>query len=267
MLSVSPGEDLVRWGVSELHLHLVLGEIAQSVFLAGGEIWYGGSIRKKDVCQVIARQVQDWAREPARLRFVLSGSEARRTTPAELAAFQDEIRLEDDVLLMDPDGRGTSEAVPRRLGELSGHTADDATLLTAMRDHIVRQVDAVLLVGGKLRSFSGSGPGVLQEAELALRHGTPIYPVGGYGGAARVVSETSRDSAGYSLPSSPEVSGEIENQVRGAVARWQDTLTAHGDLVATGLGPEERDRLAESPRPSDIATVVMLAANRILSRR
>lgn len=266
MLSVSPGEDLARWGVSDQHLHLVLGEIAQSVFLAGGEIWYGGSIRENDVCQVIARQVQDWARDPARLRFLLSGSEAHRTTPEELAAFQDEIRLEDDVLLMDPDGRGASEAVSGQLGEHSGHTAEDATLLTEMRDHIVRQVDAVVLVGGKLQSFSGIGPGVLQEAELALRHGTPIYPVGGYGGAARVVSETSRGSADYSLPSSPEVSEEIENRVRDAVARWQDAFAAHGDLVAEGLGPEERDRLAESPRPSDIATVVMLAANRILGR-
>lgn len=61
--------------------------------------------------------------------------------------------------------------------------------LTAMRTHITELSQARVVIGGKLRGFAGVVPGVIEEAWLSLRQKRPLYVIGGYGGAARAISD------------------------------------------------------------------------------
>lgn len=58
-----------------------------------------------------------------------------------------------------------------------------------MRTHITELSQARLVIGGKLRGYAGVVPGVIEEAWLSLKQKRPIYVIGGYGGAARAVSD------------------------------------------------------------------------------
>jgi hypothetical protein len=61
--------------------------------------------------------------------------------------------------------------------------------MSLMRDEVTALAQARVVVGGKLVGFSGVIPGVVEEAYLSLKAARPLYLVGGFGGAARAVSD------------------------------------------------------------------------------
>ncbi len=63
-----------------------------------------------------------------------------------------------------------------------------ARSLSAMRQRIVMEPEARVVLGGKPHGFMGFLPGIVEEALLALRRGQPVYVAGGFGGAARLVA-------------------------------------------------------------------------------
>lgn len=56
--------------------------------------------------------------------------------------------------------------------------------LSAMREQLDRTTDARVVVCGRGIGSSGAIPGILEEALVAVRHGTPLFLVGGFGGVA-----------------------------------------------------------------------------------
>lgn len=61
--------------------------------------------------------------------------------------------------------------------------------LTAMRKRMSELSQGRLVIGGKLIGFSGLVPGVVEEAWELLVRKQPLYVAGGFGGAARAVSD------------------------------------------------------------------------------
>ena len=62
-----------------------------------------------------------------------------------------------------------------------------ARCLTAMREKMEETIEARVLLGGKVTQYAGRYPGLVEEALLAKRSGTPIFLIGGFGGAAGAV--------------------------------------------------------------------------------
>jgi hypothetical protein len=62
-----------------------------------------------------------------------------------------------------------------------------ARSLTFMREAMLKATSARILMGGKLTGYQGLWPGVLEEGVLALRARQPLYPLGVFGGAARLL--------------------------------------------------------------------------------
>ena len=58
-----------------------------------------------------------------------------------------------------------------------------------MREQVIDVSEARLAICGKLTKFSGLIPGLVQEAYLSLKRAKPLYRIGGFGGAARAVSD------------------------------------------------------------------------------
>lgn len=63
-----------------------------------------------------------------------------------------------------------------------------ATSMTAMRNQAENDANARILAGGKTAGFSGCMPGIMEELLIALNHKHPVYLIGGYGGAAGMIT-------------------------------------------------------------------------------
>jgi hypothetical protein len=100
-------------------------------------------------------------------RFVAAGNELISVTAA------GEIRLKNP-------GRITAF-----LADLPRPSAGPAADLDAMRAAMENDVTARVTIGGRVAGYSGTKPGVLQEALLSLQKNHTLFPLGGFGGAAR----------------------------------------------------------------------------------
>jgi SLOG cluster2/TIR domain len=67
-----------------------------------------------------------------------------------------------------------------------------ARSLSAMREELVTQTKARVILGGRPTKFSGIMPGIVEEALLTVRARAPLYVMGGFGGAARLVAKAIR---------------------------------------------------------------------------
>ena len=70
-----------------------------------------------------------------------------------------------------------------------------ALSMTDMREQMTTGCDARLVLGGKLTGYGGLLPGVLQEGLLAIKAGRPVYILGAFGGAARLLGELLQGSS------------------------------------------------------------------------
>jgi hypothetical protein len=64
-----------------------------------------------------------------------------------------------------------------------------ARSLTFMRERLTRETHARVVLGGKPAGFMGLLPGVIEEALMAIRAKRPLYVVGGFGGAGRIIAQ------------------------------------------------------------------------------
>jgi hypothetical protein len=64
--------------------------------------------------------------------------------------------------------------------------------LTEMRVKLASETDARILLGGRSGRFLGLYPGILEEALLAIACDQPLYVLGAFGGAVRLVARALR---------------------------------------------------------------------------
>ena len=80
-----------------------------------------------------------------------------------------------------------------RRREIPTSEPDDAMWaegLTAMRRTMQGEIDARILLGGRVDDYKGRMPGVAEEALLSLRSEQPVFLLGGFGGCTRDIAET-----------------------------------------------------------------------------
>ena len=58
-----------------------------------------------------------------------------------------------------------------------------------MRKRLISEMDALVVVGGKLWRGNENKPGTLQELELAMAHKIPCFLLGGFGGMAAELAD------------------------------------------------------------------------------
>src|SRR5262249_52426005 len=67
-----------------------------------------------------------------------------------------------------------------------------ARSLTVMREAMVAETDARILLGGRVSGHQGKYPGILEEAALTLGR-RPIFLIGAFGGCTRLIIRALRD--------------------------------------------------------------------------
>ncbi|WP_172830529.1 hypothetical protein [Mycobacterium asiaticum] len=252
-LSVSESADLTRLGLTKMHLDLVVAELARAVLLSGGVVAYGGRLRPAGFTQVIMSEVRRYGDGRHALDLYVPEPEHRNMALDDLRAIDARLGTSGRLNLLSFDGEVLSIS---DIGEFAGppDTTDDAIALSAMRRKVCQTADARIVVGGKLSDYAGSEPGVIEEVRLTLEARKPVYVSGGFGGAAaavaRVLGYDDFEWAPSGFPSGVEAPGVSE-----ALERLGNTFMSC--QIEDGLTSEERQILAVSHRPGDIASLAV----------
>jgi hypothetical protein len=207
-VSISESDDIRRYGLSPDHFATLSDEIHLYLLLAGLKIAYGGAL-KGDFSQAsnftlrlfelvraysklaegvnakpLKGAILNGAPWPLWLNY---GDNDWKLFSGDIATYEQVPRpaipwSDDEVFPPTAGGRVLASDTPRRRYAW-------ARGLTAMRERITELSQARCVIGGKLAGFSGLVPGVVEEAWLSLVQKKPLYVAGGFGGAARAVSD------------------------------------------------------------------------------
>lgn len=190
-ISVAPSADLDQLGLNEIQFRTVLGELAQLVVTAGGNLAYGGNLRQGGYTVFLIDQMRTYALSSRPLLNCLAWTEHRGLPLSELDRRREQFGRSGEIVCLSVDGEPVDPAAGR--GEDPAPEADPETrrrALTGMRRHLMRHADAHLLLGGKRGGFLGAMPGLVEEALLALRAGLPVYLAAGYGGVTAEIAKS-----------------------------------------------------------------------------
>lgn len=205
-VSISASDDVHQYGLSPAHIDTLTDEIHLYLLLAGLKIAYGGALkgdftdtsnftlRLFDLARTYSGLAQDVCGAPlkgailnvAPWPLTLGYGDGEEKLFGNIAQYEEAQRpaipwSDDELFPTTAHGRILSSDTPqRRYAWACG--------LTAMRERITALSQARLVIGGKLKGFSGLVPGVVEEAWLSLKNKQPVYIAGGFGGAARAVS-------------------------------------------------------------------------------
>ena len=257
-ISVSDSADLSRLGLTPAHCELAVAELARAVFVADGTMIYGGRL-PGGFTDILLDELRRYRDDRDALIVCVPESEHRRLSDDDLARRADELHTSAKLVCLDPDGQPID---PYRRPPSTNRSADIADGLTAMRHYVTSISDARVLVGGKLRNYQGSLPGVMEEATIAIAAGQPVYVAGGFGGAAAAIADALYPvDAMWHPPDLPEGVDELTT----AIAAIAAAVAAH-PLADDGLTATERAQLGATHRPGDISSLVVKGLGRLASR-
>jgi len=161
-ISISESADLQELGFGDVHLQDAAIEFARYLLAGGARLAYGGDLRKDGftdiLFQLVAQHNKSGLKPFECIESFLSWPLHLSLTPAQIAEYNRTAKF---------------HAVPPpaflNISDLKTYikpdTADNryiwAHCLTAMREEINANVDARLLLGGKVQGYTGKYPGLL----------------------------------------------------------------------------------------------------------
>ena len=252
-VSVSESADLLRLGLSDLHLQLTIAELSRAIVIAGGIVVYGGAIHR-GFTEIVLEEAERFGGTKAAFEHVVPYTEHAALSREDTQLYAGSLGVNSTVQFLDADG------VPRSAGEIRTADGDIDDLdapaaLSAMRAYTASIASARVVVGGRVTDFAGSLPGVAEEAMATLKAGKPLYVAGGFGGASTLVGSFLTPDLYRWLP--PHLPQGLSSEVRNAVESALDI-----SFGRDGLTDEERALLATTHRPSDIASLAVLGLAR-----
>jgi hypothetical protein len=255
-LSVSDSPNLPALGLGAEHL-----ELARQLLAAGTSLAYGGDLRAGGFTERLADLLNSYPRDdrpgPERVRdylaWPLHGGEMSEADLEKLAALTTVATV-----IREPRPPAPDPSLPAELRD----RVEKSESFTAMRVRMTGEIDARVVLGGRLTGFAGRLPGLAEEALLAAAAGKPLYLLGGFGGCARALVELVEGRVPAELrigrrraddPAYDRLLSALPEPPDDAVTA---PLAGRGPgCLRNGLGDEENRRLFAS---SDIDEVIAL---------
>lgn len=188
-ISISESQNIEEEGFGVSHLRDAMATMAQQLLHKGANIAYGGDITinsefnfLKLLLEVAQTYRLDDLMTKDRIKNYAAGPVRKLMSPSE------EIQLKSQITLVKTKPEFGYELKEITLGDENSKRIW-ARELTAMRHQMNEDLDARIVMGGKMAGFKGMYPGILEEAALALQTKKPLYVIGMFGGAAREVIE------------------------------------------------------------------------------
>ena len=209
-ISVSDSPDLDRLGLTETHFRMTLGELARTVVIAGGDLYYGGHLQPEGITAFLVDELHRYGRRDRPLKVCLAWMVHRRMSAEQIAEQKEFLGLFGEIHFLAPDGT-------RLDGPATGALKEDfqpeqrAAALTGLREYMADNTNARIVVGGKRSGFEGKMPGIVEEVLLSLTRQQPVYLSGGFGGVTLDIIRTLRPEFTEWLP---PLAGVPETDVR-----------------------------------------------------
>lgn len=256
-VSVAPSADLDRLGLAETDFHTVLGELAQSVVTAGGELVYGGNLSPDGYTAFLVEQMRIHAPSRRPLLCCVPWTEHRALPLPELVSRIGQFGEHAEIVCLDAHGAPVDPAAGRGEDPVPVSAPEDRRgALTGMRCHLVRRVDAHLLLGGRRGGFAGVLPGLLEEALLALETGVPVWLAAGYGGVTAEIAKA-LGIDGAPVVADPSDASPPDPRLLDGLARLRALAADPARRVpGNGLTDEENRELAGCRDPLRITALV-----------
>ena len=195
-VSTSETPDMAVLGLSDGHLRDAMAEIARHVLKFGSRLVYGGDLRQYGfselLFEIVARHhplVENFEEQVGVRNYLawpvhIGMSMERLEEAAEsLAGFA-------ELVCVDMNGEPMTMRYRRQLESRQPTDAEWSIGLTTMRQHMLAETDARILLGGRIEHYKGRMPGIAEEALLSLQAGQPLFVIGGFGGCARDIAES-----------------------------------------------------------------------------
>lgn len=191
-LSVSESENSGEFGFSELHQKDITIEITRYLLANGAHLIYGGDLRKQGYTFAFSELAHQYAYKqekkvehftnfffwPIYLQIKKAQSVEFKKYGVKIAEVKPPTELPKDIShkFLSP------ESIENKYYWASS--------ISKMRSEMNKALSARVLIGGKINKFLGFYPGIIEEAFLAVKDKKPIYLVGCFGGASKILIDS-----------------------------------------------------------------------------
>jgi SLOG cluster2 len=238
-ISISEAEDLASTGFTSDDVNLVTVELCRRLVALGAQVVLGHQWRPHGIMEQVTRFAQAY-------HFETGGS--GQPIVHNVMAWPDKASLSD----YDRDQlRGLVEIHEAK------EPLERTKALTAMRQHITRIAKARIGLSGKMKSFDGSMPGLIEEAFISINQRQPVYLSAMMGGAAAALVECIRGQRKVDrlFPQESQLPVEIPSFFDGSPDQRYEAMA---NLCR--LSPEELEQLFSA---QNLDTIIQLSTRGI----
>ena len=282
-LSVSEAEDINSFGLRKAHFDAIFLEISRYLLLAGIRLAYGGHLKADGYTWKLVSLLHDpivehlrgepkdkTAQQQELITYIPWPMPIAVEDQARLGPLVKVLRCErpanidehlDPAFLQSPTENIPTDTPYRRFAWTQG--------LTAMRERQTSEISARVVIGGRFSpGFSGRVPGILEEALLSIRAGQPVFLIGAFGGAARLVVDVlegvERPELTWDYQKTAEHSEELRQLYKKHDKAWEEYEEIETFLrglgiagLYNGLTIEENRELASTKSAERIIALVL----------
>ena len=254
-ISVSESPDLKALGLSDGHLCDAMAEIALCLLASGRSLAYGGDLRQHGFTVLLAELLERYGDHPQHRGTVaitdyLAWPVHIRMKPKDLRKFSTEHGPAVRLVFLTLDGSRLAQERRLKMPEHDPQKEEWTKGLTAMRMTMCDDIQARIVLGGRVEHYEGAMPGIAEEASLSFEREQPIFLLGGFGGCTRDIAETL---------------GLVERWP-GSREEWEGRPCFRKyspDDLHNGLSLEENARLARTPHIQEAVTLVSRGLRKI----
>jgi hypothetical protein len=291
-LSISPSEDLSKFGLCQAHLDRIYLEISRYLLLAGIRLAYGGHLQKDGYTVRLA----DLLHEPI-MELHREKCPKEATPPTELVTYiaWPMLTTDEDVSRLGPLVEIRQCDRPPEINEtinpiFIAHPSTDISVdnplgrfawargLSLMRTRQTSETNARIVLGGKLGQkdypYKGMMPGVLEEALLSIQYKKPLYIIGAFGGCARLIIDAiegyPREELTWKYQSAIPYSDEVRKLYKEYKLSWKEfediasMLQQRGyQCLNNGLSVDANRELASTRSVERIVELIFSGLNRV----
>lgn len=278
-ISVSECEDLHINGFAIQHLQDAVIEISRYVLAVGGNLVYGGDLRKGGFTYLLYNLVEeykDFENTPdQRLYNYLAWPLNLKLTDSIRAEFRNKIRFIEVpppkyLQIKEPEKFLPPDTVANRIAW--------ADSLSAMRIEMQKVCNARIFLGGSSTNFKGRLPGVAEELLNAIQNQTPIYLAGAFGGMTKKICDLLQNNSDVEIVENNETNEEyfefvksynekVEQGNKINIAEYKRQIIEYGidQIIATsGLNKQDYFQLMSERSLTKIVYLILRGlSNRI----
>lgn len=211
-ISISESDDLAELGLSEIHLKDAMIEFARYLLVHGATLVYGGDLRDKGytfLFSELAYLYRDKTEQEQShfINYFAFPIYNLLTTQHKLDFKRNRVEIKE----ITPDWPGI-DARKFLAPNDDQNRLIWAESITKMRRELNGNVDARIIIGGRMTKYAGRIPGLIEEATLALFSDKPTYLIGTFGGATLKIIQALLGEQPEQLTQSWQIKNEQYNR-------------------------------------------------------